>query len=177
MNLPASFHPDTGAGSAASIASSPSLSSSVSTSSTTSSLFEDKDHGLMGSRSPEDRFRSLTDLKWGEFEAMGFANVGADDKKLQFDLTEGARAVSASVTLLYTLKNAVLIGLAIAYHPPRLPIVRPAQQSVQHYRGRISLPQDSLAQTLHCTPLFNSARRSQIPSTHGRHSLLSFIVN
>lgn len=100
MNLPASFHPETGAGSAASIASSPSLSSSVSTSSTTSSLFEDKDHGLMGSRSPEDRFRSLTDLKWGEFEAMGFGNVGADDKKLQFDLTEGARAVSDSVTLL-----------------------------------------------------------------------------
>ena len=48
----------------------------------------------MGGRTPEDRFRSLTDLKWGEFEMMGFGDVGADDKKLQFDLTEGARAVS-----------------------------------------------------------------------------------
>jgi len=38
------------------------------------------------------RFRSLTDLKWGEFETMGFG-VGADETKLQFDLTESARTV------------------------------------------------------------------------------------
>ena len=48
-------------------------------------LFEDKEG--------EERFRSLTDLKWGEFEAMGFGSIVADDKKLQFDLTESARAV------------------------------------------------------------------------------------
>ena len=35
----------------------------------------------------------MTDLKWGEFEAMGFGSLVADDKKLQFDLTESARAV------------------------------------------------------------------------------------
>ncbi|KAH6902577.1 hypothetical protein BKA70DRAFT_1388193 [Coprinopsis sp. MPI-PUGE-AT-0042] len=41
------------------------------------------------------RFRSLTDLKWGEFESMGFDNLG-DDKKLQFDLTESARQERAA---------------------------------------------------------------------------------
>ncbi len=97
MDLPANFHPETGTASSASTVSSPSLSSSVSTASTTSSLFDDKELGLMGmgNRTPEDRSRSLTDLKWGEFETMGFGAVGADEKKLQFDLTEGARAVSA----------------------------------------------------------------------------------
>ena len=95
MDLPANFHPETGAGSSASTMSAPSLAASISTSSTASSLFDDKEHGLLGSRSTaEDRFRSLTDLKWGEFEMMGFGDLGADDKKLQFDLTEGARAVS-----------------------------------------------------------------------------------
>ncbi|EJD38165.1 hypothetical protein AURDEDRAFT_116601 [Auricularia subglabra TFB-10046 SS5] len=36
-----------------------------------------------------ERFRSLTDLKWGEFEALGFGTP--DETKLQFDLTESAR--------------------------------------------------------------------------------------
>ena len=95
MDLPPNFHPDTGAGSSTStMSSAPSLTASVSTSSTTSSIFDDREHGMLGSRVQEDRFRSLTDLKWGEFESMGFGSVGADDKKLQFDLTEGARAVS-----------------------------------------------------------------------------------
>lgn len=91
MDLPPNFHPDLG-GSSSSLSSSPSLSTSPSTSSTTSSFFDEKEPGLLGTA--EDRFRSLTDLKWGEFEVMGFGSVGADDKKLQFDLTEGARAVS-----------------------------------------------------------------------------------
>lgn len=95
MDLPSNFHPEMGAGSSTSTISSPSLTASLSTSSTTSSLFDDKELGhLGGSRTPEDRFRSLTDLKWGEFEAMGFGDLAADNKKLQFDLTEGARAVS-----------------------------------------------------------------------------------
>ncbi|KAF9050962.1 hypothetical protein BDZ89DRAFT_1056868 [Hymenopellis radicata] len=38
-----------------------------------------------------ERFRSLTDFKWGEFEELGFGGLGGDDKKLQFDLTESAR--------------------------------------------------------------------------------------
>ena len=97
MDLPANFHPETGAGSSASTISAPSLSASISTSSTTSSLFDDKELGMLGGgRTPEERFRSLTDLKWGEFEAMGFGSLVADEKKLQFDLTESARAVRLS---------------------------------------------------------------------------------
>ncbi|GJJ14101.1 hypothetical protein Clacol_008358 [Clathrus columnatus] len=38
------------------------------------------------------RFRSLTDLKWGEFESMGFSNSSSvTEKRLEFDLNEGAR--------------------------------------------------------------------------------------
>src|SRR6202034_2957951 len=37
-----------------------------------------------------------TDLKWGEFESMGFGDLEADGKKLQFDLTEGARHARAA---------------------------------------------------------------------------------
>ncbi|KAJ7594334.1 hypothetical protein C8J56DRAFT_926494 [Mycena floridula] len=55
----------------------------------------------------EARFRSLTDLKWGEFENLGFGGLGADpgsEKKLQFDLTEGARESRAAkrTTLSWT---------------------------------------------------------------------------
>ncbi|KAI0925430.1 hypothetical protein AcW1_002909 [Taiwanofungus camphoratus] len=95
MDLPPNFHPDTGSGSSTSTISAPSLSSSTSTaSSATSTLFDE--HGILGPRAGEDRFRSLTDLKWGEFEVMGFGDLGADDKKLQFDLTESARAARAA---------------------------------------------------------------------------------
>ncbi|KAI0641710.1 hypothetical protein C8Q79DRAFT_1003572 [Trametes meyenii] len=91
MDLPPNFHPDTGAGSSSTP---PSLSSSISSASSVgSTLFDDKEHGLTGG---EDRFRSLTDLKWGEFEAMGFGSLVADEKKLQFDLTESARAARAA---------------------------------------------------------------------------------
>ncbi|KAK0226625.1 hypothetical protein IW262DRAFT_1268069 [Armillaria fumosa] len=38
-----------------------------------------------------DHFRSLTDLKWGEFESLTFGGLGQE--KLQFDLNEGARMV------------------------------------------------------------------------------------
>ena len=85
MDLGPNFHPDTGAVTSGMSLAPPSLSSSVSSASSVgSSLFEDKEG--------EERFRSLTDLKWGEFEAMGFGSL-ADEKKLQFDLTESARAV------------------------------------------------------------------------------------
>lgn len=46
--------------------------------------------GLLG-KEEEKRFRSLTDLKWGEFESLGFG--GGDEKRLEFDLNEGARTV------------------------------------------------------------------------------------
>ncbi|KAJ3494973.1 hypothetical protein NLJ89_g10702 [Agrocybe chaxingu] len=84
MDLPANFHPDVAPGAGLTASPSPSVQSTISSS---SSLLPDL--GL-GAREGEDRFRSLTDLKWGEFESMGFTNLG-DDKKLQFDLTEGAR--------------------------------------------------------------------------------------
>ena len=92
MVLPLNFHPDTGPSSTSSTLTAPSLSASISNGSASSS-FLDADFGVLGSKPEEDRFRSLTDLKWGEFEELGFGGLG-DEKKLQFDLTEGARAVS-----------------------------------------------------------------------------------
>ncbi|KAG5645311.1 hypothetical protein DXG03_006500 [Asterophora parasitica] len=62
MDLPPQFHPDAG----------------VAPPATRSQTLGDT-----------DRFRSLTDLKWGEFESMGFSEHG--EKQLQFDLTESAR--------------------------------------------------------------------------------------
>ncbi|KAF9466768.1 hypothetical protein BDZ94DRAFT_1157316 [Collybia nuda] len=94
MDMPAHFHPETGPGSALSsppVSNAPSYSSNTS-SGTSASLLGDQDYfGLgLGGREGEDRFRSLTDLRWGEFESMGFSGLG-DEKKLQFDLTESAR--------------------------------------------------------------------------------------
>jgi hypothetical protein len=71
-------------------------STSSSTSSAASStLVDEKDYFGLGSGTTarDERFKSLTDLKWGEFEAMGFGSIEGE-KKLQFDLTEGARTVS-----------------------------------------------------------------------------------
>lgn len=96
MVLPSTFHPDIGPSSTSSTITAPSLSSSISTASNTSS-FLDIDFGALGSKPEEDRFRSLTDLKWGEFEELGFGGLG-DEKKLQFDLTESARAVSVPLS-------------------------------------------------------------------------------
>ncbi|KZT03110.1 uncharacterized protein LAESUDRAFT_660514 [Laetiporus sulphureus 93-53] len=110
MDLPPNFHPDSGAGSASSSINAPSLTSSVSTASST--LFDEKDHGILGARTGEDRFRSLTDLKWGEFEVMGFGDLGADDKKLQFDLTEGARAARAAKRATLTWQDFSSTGFS-----------------------------------------------------------------
>jgi hypothetical protein len=81
MDLPTGFQPAT--------APSGSVSS---TSSSGSSVPVDDDYFGLGKE--DERFRSLTDLKWGEFEAMGFGGLASDEKKLQFDLTETARTVS-----------------------------------------------------------------------------------
>ncbi|CAE6411917.1 unnamed protein product [Rhizoctonia solani] len=43
---------------------------------------------------PEDekgKYSSLTDMRWGEFEAIGFGSGETEGKRLEFDLTEGAR--------------------------------------------------------------------------------------
>jgi hypothetical protein len=94
MDLPPNFHPHTGvASSNASIASS-----------TTVSTLGDSPTEYFGLGKPsaagEERFRSLTDLKWGEFESMGFGGLESSEKKLQFDLTESARTVCHIYALL-----------------------------------------------------------------------------
>ncbi|KAF8885202.1 hypothetical protein BD779DRAFT_1534609 [Infundibulicybe gibba] len=103
MDMPSHFNPDSGPGApstpdssllhpsaATGLGSAPSSSSYNSTVSSAmgGSLLGDKD--MFGSREGVDRFKSLTDLKWGEFESMGFGGI-EDEKKLQFDLTESSR--------------------------------------------------------------------------------------
>ncbi|KAF8452313.1 hypothetical protein L210DRAFT_3638868 [Boletus edulis BED1] len=83
MDMPASFHPYTGPTGTSSATSS--------TSSATSKSSDEKDKLGLGFREGEDRFRTLTELKWGEFENSGFGTTAANDKKLQFDLTESER--------------------------------------------------------------------------------------
>jgi hypothetical protein len=87
MDLPPNFHPHTGV---------VSPNASI-TSSTTISTLGDDTTDIFGlgkvAIAGEERFRSLTDLKWGEFEAMGFGGLEPSEKKLQFDLTESARTV------------------------------------------------------------------------------------
>ncbi|KDR72869.1 hypothetical protein GALMADRAFT_73169 [Galerina marginata CBS 339.88] len=93
MDLPSNFHPDVAPGVGPGLRTSQSASSHMSATSSSSaspSLHPDPDYFGIGAREGEDRFRSLTDLKWGEFESMGFSGLG-DEKKLQFDLTESAR--------------------------------------------------------------------------------------
>lgn len=93
MDLPPNFNPDIALGAAPGLSTSPSLQSD--NSSPQSTRLPDLDHFGLGNREGDDRFRSLTDLKWGEFESIGFNHLG-DEKKLQFDLTESARTVSFS---------------------------------------------------------------------------------
>ncbi|KAJ2933162.1 hypothetical protein H1R20_g3882, partial [Candolleomyces eurysporus] len=94
MNMSNNFHPEVtpgayGSSPVSSISTAPSLSMSSTLSSANSSSSSDY-FGLSSTKRSDDHFRSLTDLKWGEFEDMGFSSIG-DDKKLQFDLTESAR--------------------------------------------------------------------------------------
>jgi hypothetical protein len=86
LDLPATAQPDTSASSvaASTLSAAPSASSSISSGSA-STLVDSDQWG---------EFKSLTDAKWGEFENLGFGGMGSDDRKLQFDLTETARAVS-----------------------------------------------------------------------------------
>ncbi|KAG2356573.1 hypothetical protein BDR07DRAFT_1300167 [Suillus spraguei] len=95
MDLGSHVHPYTG----------PGVAPASATNSTSSSLSDDRDTVTgLGLREGEERFRSLTDLKWGEFEMMGFGAVAADETKLQFDLTESARTARAAkrATLTWT---------------------------------------------------------------------------
>ena len=109
MDMPPNFHPDAAAGAilGVNLASSTSSYKSDASSSTGTSTLPEADYFGLGVRGNEDRFRSLTDLKWGEFESMGFSELG-DNKKLQFDLTESARLVMSLLIfskLLLTFYN------------------------------------------------------------------------
>ncbi|KAF9264991.1 hypothetical protein L218DRAFT_1023055 [Marasmius fiardii PR-910] len=109
MNLPSSINPDLGliTSGSASISqdsdfvyglSALSLNNPNAKSSTGKDYLGAGGLGL-GTHSGEDRFKSLTDLKWGEFESLGFGGLGtggAGDKKLEFDLTESARNTRAT---------------------------------------------------------------------------------
>ncbi|KAG2018613.1 hypothetical protein CC2G_008031 [Coprinopsis cinerea AmutBmut pab1-1] len=95
MNMPANFHPDVHAGTYPNANPAPGTAPPVSLSSTLSSLDSSEKDYFGDKERVDDRFRSLTDLKWGEFESMGFSNLG-DEKKLQFDLTESARQERAA---------------------------------------------------------------------------------
>ncbi|CAE6482956.1 unnamed protein product [Rhizoctonia solani] len=49
---------------------------------------------VVGTVVPEDekaKYSSLTDMKWGEFMAVGFGDGETESKRLEFDLNEGAR--------------------------------------------------------------------------------------
>lgn len=82
MDLPPSFHPDVGVA-AISPVTTPGAGGGI-------DMF-----GLDGEKPQNsERFRNLTDMKWGEFESLGFGGITASEKALQFDLTESARSVS-----------------------------------------------------------------------------------
>lgn len=85
MDMPPNFHPFTGLSS--------DLSSTTSSTSSTTSPLDDRDPlGLgHGPREREERFKTLTEMKWVEFETGGFGSFEVDDKKLQFNLTESER--------------------------------------------------------------------------------------
>lgn len=93
MDMAANVNPDLAPGNAPELRQSQSSSSYLSTTSSNASLLPGPDYFGLGNREGEDKFRSLTDLKWGEFESMGFSGLG-DENKLKFDLTETARTVS-----------------------------------------------------------------------------------
>ncbi|KAG8874786.1 hypothetical protein FS842_000515 [Serendipita sp. 407] len=78
LNIPSTFHPDLGPG-----------FNTVSLSRTPDE--ERKETGILGLEvtQEDDRFQSLTDMRWGTFENFGFSDT--DKGKLAFDLTESAR--------------------------------------------------------------------------------------
>lgn len=77
INVPPNFHPEMGPGS--NVSEGPNTPDD-----------EKKEFSVLGIRDTEDeRFRSLTDAKWGAFESFGFSDNSKN--KLAFDLTESAR--------------------------------------------------------------------------------------
>jgi len=99
MGLPPNFHPHLGVASS---------NTSIASSTTVSTVGDSPTTDYFGLGKPavagEEHFRSLTELKWGEFETTGFGGLDPSEKKLQFDLTESARMVChASALFMFTL--------------------------------------------------------------------------
>ncbi len=117
MDLPPNFHPHTGVASS---------NVSIMSSSTTSSV-GDGSTDYFGLGKPalagEERFRTLTDLKWGEFEAMGFGGLDPAEKKLQFDLTESARTTVRCFHFYFPETRCAVIMLTLCL------LCRPEQRS------------------------------------------------
>jgi len=89
MDMPPNFHPHNGLPS-------PLSSTTSSTSSNTSPMDNNDPLGLalgLGNRPGEDRFKTLTEMKWVEFESAGFSSFEVSNKKLEFNLTENDKLV------------------------------------------------------------------------------------
>jgi len=96
----------------------------------------------------EERFRSLTELKWGEFEALGFGGLNPAEKKYNLISQKvPGRYVSIS-TLSCCVTNV------------HLPCCSRERRNERRTLGQISRPLDSLAPTRHSARHYNSAHPS-----------------
>ncbi|KAL5512303.1 hypothetical protein ACEPAG_3295 [Sanghuangporus baumii] len=127
LDLPPGFHPSTSIVLAvpSSPLSTPPLSTTSSSASTRSSLFDDPVE--------EAKFRSLTDMKWGEFSMIGFGDVAPS--ALQFDLTESARNARAAKRQTLTWNDFSTAGFSRsdASFSQTLQFSPPLQQTVQQW--------------------------------------------
>ena len=97
MDIAPNFHPHTGVAS-----SNASISSSIAVPTLGDSPTDYFGLGKLAVVG-EERYRSLTELKWGEFEAMVFGELDPAQKKVRFDLTESARTVRLDLgSLVFT---------------------------------------------------------------------------
>lgn len=95
MDLPATFHPDMGV-----TAQSTQMDQGNAGATDAFGLTPDKPQN-------SERFRNLADMRWGEFETLGFGGLNSDEKALQFDLTESARNVRTSI-FLFSVSDCAL---------------------------------------------------------------------
>ena len=139
MDLPPNLYPHTGVAS----------SNASTASSTMVSTLGDSPTDYFGLGKPavagEGRFQSLTELKWGEFEAMGFGGLDPAEKKLQLDLTEGAWTVRLDLgSWLRSVTNVHLLYCS-------------REQRNKQRSWPISHPLDSLAPMCYSARHYNSA--------------------
>ncbi|TFK46303.1 hypothetical protein OE88DRAFT_1667926 [Heliocybe sulcata] len=151
MDMPPNFHPQTGPG-ASSMSSTPSTSSTVSSGST----LVDDDIGESLLEVKKGEVRSLTALKWGEFETMGFSNSVAAEKKLEFDLTEGARAERAAKRATLTWQDFSTAGFSRTDVPlsATLQFSVPVSQQINSWPGHSAEIHKKLKKTQKSLPSF-----------------------